>query len=95
MRKLNAGDQTPGPVSYTVIETRNDEVVTPYASEFLPGGKRVTNVLLQDACPGDPTDHVAITDDSVAIQWVLSALGRPGPAARGLKPDCTGVAVSG
>jgi triacylglycerol lipase len=96
MQQLNAGDQTPPPVSYTVIETSHDEVVTPYQSEFLPPapGGRVTNVLLQGACPADPTEHIGITDDPVAIQWVLNALGRPGPAAPDFKVDCTGAALA-
>jgi triacylglycerol lipase len=93
---LNAGDQTPAPVSYTVVETRNDEVVTPYTSEFLPGTAdgRVTNVLLQDKCPADSTDHVGIIYDPVAIQWMLNALGRPGPADPKFAPDCTGQGAS-
>jgi hypothetical protein len=33
-------------VSYTVIESANDEVVTPYTSAFL-SGPGVTNILLQ------------------------------------------------
>lgn len=92
MQKLNAGDQTPAPVTYSVIETRNDEVVTPYQSEFLPLAPdgRVTNVLLQDRCPGDATDHILIIYDSVAIQWALNALGRPGPADPRFQPDCAG-----
>jgi triacylglycerol esterase/lipase EstA (alpha/beta hydrolase family) len=94
MNQLNAGDQTPPPGTYTVIETRNDEVVTPYQSEFLAAGDRVTNILLQDKCPADPTDHVGIIYDPVAIQWMLSALGRPGPADPGFTPDCTGQSVS-
>jgi triacylglycerol lipase len=96
LKALNAGDQTPAPVSYTVVETSHDEVVTPYESEFLPGTAdgRVTNVLLQDACPSDPTDHIGITDDPVALQWMLDALGRPGPAAADFKPDCSGAAVA-
>lgn len=89
LKTLNAGDQTPAPVSYTVIETRHDEVVTPYQSEFLPlSGDRVTNVLLQDRCPADPVEHVAIPGDPVAIQWMLAALGRPGPANPAFRPDC-------
>jgi len=50
----------------------------------------VTNVLLQDKCPGDSTDHIAIPYDPVAIQWMLDAVGRPGPADAGYEPDCTG-----
>jgi triacylglycerol lipase len=95
LRRLNAGDQTPGQVSYTVIETSHDEVVMPYKSAFLPAAAgRVTNVLLQDKCPADPAEHVTITYDPVAIQWVLNALGRNGPADPGFRPDCTGLAVA-
>ena len=47
---LNAGDETPGQVSYTVVQTRYDEVVIPYTSAFLAGAN-TTNVLLQDALP--------------------------------------------
>lgn len=96
MQHLNAGDQTPAPVSYTVLETNHDEVVTPYQSEFLPttADGRVVNVLLQDKCPGDLTDHVAFPEDKVAIQWMLNAFGRPGPADPGFTPDCTGAALA-
>jgi triacylglycerol lipase len=82
---LNAGDETPGDISYTQVETRNDEVVTPYTSAFLDSG---TNVLLQDKCPADPVEHLTIVADPVALQWVESALGRPGPADPRLVPHC-------
>jgi triacylglycerol lipase len=88
LRRLNAGDQTPGPVSYTVVETRNDEVVTPYTSAFLPAGPRTTNVLLQDDCPLDAVEHLGIIYDPVALRWIENALGRAGPADRGFKPTC-------
>lgn len=97
MQHLNAGDQTPAPVTYSVIETRNDEVVTPYQSEFLPTAStqgRVRNVLLQDRCPTDATDHIGIIHDGVAIEYMLRALGRPGPVDAGHQPDCSGRSVS-
>jgi len=94
MTKLNAGDETPAPASYTVIETNLDEVVTPYQSEFLPKGDRVTNILLQDRCLTDSTEHVGIIQDAVAIQWMLGALGRPGPADPAFVPDCMGGAAA-
>ncbi|HEX4256400.1 MAG TPA: alpha/beta fold hydrolase [Streptosporangiaceae bacterium] len=73
MTTLNAGgDTVPGP-SYTVIETRNDEIVTPYTSAFLSGAK-VTNIVLQNVCPLDQTDHIGIADDTVALHLVLNAL---------------------
>src|SRR5690349_11457044 len=52
MNKLNAGGDTQSGVRYTVIESRNDEVVTPYTSAFLAGSK-VTNITLQRQCPLD------------------------------------------
>jgi triacylglycerol lipase len=92
LQHLNAGDQTPPPVNYTVIESSHDEIVTPYTSAFLPPEDgRVTNVLLQADCPADVAEHVLITDDPVAIQWVLEALSADGPADPSFKPDCTGL----
>jgi triacylglycerol lipase len=88
LTKLNAGDETPGRVSYTVVETKYDEVVTPYTSAFLADGPRTTNVLLQDKCPLDLSEHVSIQYDPAALQWVENALGRKGPARAGFKPDC-------
>ena len=90
MQTLNAGDQTPPPVDYTVIETRNDEVVTPYQSEFLPGpSDRVTNVLLQNLCPSDVTEHAGIIYDSPALQLAMNAVGRPGPADSRFRANCS------
>ena len=45
MTKLNAGGDTLSGVHYTVIESQNDEVVTPYQSAFLTGpSSQVTNI---------------------------------------------------
>jgi hypothetical protein len=49
----------------------------------------VTNVVLQDRCPEDITDHVGIIYDPIALQWTLNALGRAGPADPGLHPLCS------
>ena len=88
LRNLNAGDETPGNISYTQITTRYDEVVTPYRSAYLEPGPRTTNVTLQDRCPLDLTEHLGIIYDPAALQWVLNALGRPGPADPGFRPRC-------
>jgi triacylglycerol lipase len=82
---LNAGDETPGDVDYTVVETRYDEVVTPYTSAFLDGA---TNVLLQDKCPHDVSEHLSIMVDQTAVQWIENALARSGPADPGFTPSC-------
>jgi triacylglycerol esterase/lipase EstA (alpha/beta hydrolase family) len=88
LQQLNAGDETPGPVSYTVVETKYDEVVTPYTSAFLATGPNTTNILLQDACPAEVIDHHEIPNSQLAIRWTLQALGRPGPANPADPPSC-------
>ena len=88
MQELGAAGEAPAPVSYTMVATRYDWVVVPYTSQALVGA---TNVVLQDACPADPVEHLGIIYDPVAIQWVLNALGRPGPANPAFEPDCSGL----
>ncbi|MDX3850590.1 esterase/lipase family protein [Streptomyces sp. AK02-01A] len=74
LTRLNAGGDTVPGVRYTVIATRYDEVVTPYRSQFL-NGPDVRNVLLQDLCPVDFSEHGAIgTIDRIAFHEVANAL---------------------
>jgi hypothetical protein len=56
-----------------VIETRYDEVVTPYTSAFL-SGPAVTNIRLQDRCVLDFVGHVSIIGDPNVFQYVKNAL---------------------
>jgi triacylglycerol esterase/lipase EstA (alpha/beta hydrolase family) len=70
---LNAGGDTVASVRYTVIATKYDEVVTPYSSAFLSGAA-VTNITLQDQCPLDFADHLAVIYDPMALNDVLNAL---------------------
>jgi len=85
LTELNAGDETPGDVDYTVIQTRYDEVVTPYASAFLDGA---TNILLQDKCRADVSEHLTIVVNQNAVRWIKNALARSGPADPGFSPAC-------
>lgn len=72
--KLNSVPDTVAGVNYTVISTRYDEVVTPYRTQFL-SGPNVRNVLLQDLCAVDVSEHVAIgTVDRIAFHEVANAL---------------------
>jgi triacylglycerol esterase/lipase EstA (alpha/beta hydrolase family) len=73
LANLNASPTAAG-VKYTVIETRDDEVVTPYTNAFLPAASSVTNITLQNQCPLDATDHVEIAADPVAMADMLNAL---------------------
>ncbi|GGT41189.1 esterase/lipase family protein [Streptomyces purpureus] len=74
LTKLNAGGDTVPGVTYTVIATKYDQVVTPYRSGFLTGDN-VTNVVIQDKCALDLSEHVAIgTLDRIAYHEVANAL---------------------
>ncbi|MFJ4203375.1 esterase/lipase family protein [Streptomyces sviceus] len=74
LTKLNEGGDTVPGVKYTVLATKYDEVVTPYRSQFL-SGSGVHNVLLQDLCPLDLSEHVAIgLFDRIAFHEVANAL---------------------
>ena len=89
MKKVNAGDETPGrKTSFTQITTEFDQVVLPYTSAFL-SGRKTTNVVLQDKCPGNRTEHLGIIYDPVALQLVKNALRRQGrPANPDFQPEC-------
>ncbi len=74
LTRLNEGGDTVPGVRYTVIATKYDEVVTPYRSQFL-SGSNVRNVVLQDLCPVDLSEHLAIAlTDRVAFHEVNNAL---------------------
>ncbi len=74
LKKLNAGGDTVPGVRYTVIATKYDEVVTPWRSQYL-SGPDVRNVLLQDLCPVDLSEHVAVgLLDRITFHEVANAL---------------------
>ncbi|MFE6601467.1 esterase/lipase family protein [Streptomyces albidoflavus] len=74
LTRLNEGGDTVPGVRYTVIATRYDQVVTPYRSQYLDG-PNVRNVLVQDLCPVNISEHVAIgTIDRIAFHEVANAL---------------------
>jgi triacylglycerol esterase/lipase EstA (alpha/beta hydrolase family) len=70
---LNAGGETVPGVEYTVIQTRYDQVVTPYTSAFL-SGSNVKNILLQNQCILDLGDHLSMPYDHIVGADVLTAL---------------------
>jgi triacylglycerol esterase/lipase EstA (alpha/beta hydrolase family) len=78
LAELNA-DPTVPTVTYTVIESTDDEVVTPYTNAFLPAAPNVTNITLQQQCPLDATDHLEIAYDPVAMADLLNALDPASP----------------
>ncbi|KND43682.1 esterase/lipase family protein [Streptomyces stelliscabiei] len=74
LTKLNAGGDTVPGVTYTVLATKYDEVVTPYRSQFLDG-PNVRNIVIQDLCALDLSEHAAIgLLDRIAFHEVVNAL---------------------
>jgi triacylglycerol esterase/lipase EstA (alpha/beta hydrolase family) len=74
LAKLNAGGDTVPGVHYTVIATKYDEVATPYSSQFLSGSD-VHNVLIQNLCSLDLSEHVLMgLADRLAFHEVANAL---------------------
>jgi triacylglycerol esterase/lipase EstA (alpha/beta hydrolase family) len=87
LKSLNQAPTAPG-VKYVVIETKSDDVVTPYTNAFLPAGPNVQDITLQHQCPKDASDHVSIPYDSNALQDMINALGRDNPR---FQPECAAV----
>ena len=82
---LNKDFETLPGIDYTNIYTHMDEIVQPNlddsGSTSLAGGANVTNVAVQDVCPGHVADHLALGSyDAVAWALTLDALDNPGPA---------------
>ena len=88
LARLNAGDETPGKVSYTQITTRYDQVVVPHTSGYLAEGRRTTNLTIQDLCPTAVPEHLTIPLATPTIDIVLDALTRRGPASQDVTPRC-------
>ncbi len=76
---LNSGGETVPSVQYTVIETTDDEVVTPYTNAFLPAAPNVTDITLQNQCLLDASDHLEIAYDPIALTDMLNALDPAAP----------------
>jgi pimeloyl-ACP methyl ester carboxylesterase len=84
---LNGGAETFAGIDYTVAFTRYDEIVTPNIdartawSPLRTGDGRVSNIQMQDVCPLDVADHLAMGSyDPVAWAVALDALDHDGPA---------------
>jgi pimeloyl-ACP methyl ester carboxylesterase len=78
LNDLNAdGEAIPG-ITHTNVVTRTDVLVQPYTSGIMRDGG--TNIILQQVCPLDLSDHSALVFDPVVTQLILNALD-PGDAA--------------
>ena len=87
LTSLDRAPTVPG-VKYVVIETADEDVVTPYTNAFLPAAPNVQNITLQNQCRQDASDHLSIGYDSNALQDMVNALG---PDSPGFQPACAAV----
>lgn len=110
MNKVNGAGPALPTIHYTEIATKNDELVMPYTSGLLDA-PNVKNIVLQDVCPTDSSEHAAVAYSPVVAQLVLNALapaqarpaactivtplGTPSPPRVGLGPEPPVAASSG
>jgi hypothetical protein len=83
---LNSGVETFAGINYTVVFSRTDEVVFPNldasgSSSLHTGGGRIANIAVQDICPNDSSEHLAMGSyDAVAYALAVDAFTHPGTA---------------
>jgi Lipase (class 2) len=83
---LNSFAETFAGIDYTVVYSRMDEVVVPNgdasgSSSLHTGGGRIANIRVQDICPGDLSEHLAMGSyDPVGYALAVDAFSHPGPA---------------
>jgi triacylglycerol esterase/lipase EstA (alpha/beta hydrolase family) len=75
LNTLNAdGEAVPG-IEHTNIVTKYDELVVPYTSGIMSDGGK--NIVVQDVCPNDSSEHGLLAFDPVVTQLILNALDPP------------------
>ncbi|MBU3061949.1 alpha/beta fold hydrolase [Nocardia sp. NEAU-G5] len=80
---LNPDPRVAPRVRFTAIVTKYDEIATPYTTGLIDDAPNAHNVVVQDLCPTDYTDHLELTYDPVAVAVVRNALdpGHPQPVS--------------
>ena len=74
IRKMNRGGPAEPGVDYTMIMTRNDELVNPYKSGEMAGA---TNIVVQKQCALDQAEHLSVAFDPVVAHDIWNALEPP------------------
>jgi triacylglycerol esterase/lipase EstA (alpha/beta hydrolase family) len=91
MKKLQSDGLYEPEITYTNIMTRFDELIVPYTSGELRA-ENATNIVVQDGCSQDYSEHLAIAGSRRAAQFVLNALdpAHPQPVGCEFVPPFTG-----
>ncbi len=83
---LNSRTETFAGIYYTVIYSRTDEIVVPNlnasgSSSLHTGAGRIANIAVQQICPNDTSDHLAMGSyDAVAYALAVDAFSHEGLA---------------
>ncbi|MFE2999286.1 lipase family alpha/beta hydrolase [Nocardia sp. NPDC059246] len=80
MVELGTGPIAAPGVTYAVLATRDDTVVTPAGEASFIDEPGVVNEFVQDLCPYAHVEHGYFPQDAVARQWILSQLSSATPA---------------
>src|SRR3954452_1433863 len=86
MGALNSRAETFAGIDYTVIYSHTDEVVVPNfdasgTSSLHTGGGRIANIAVQEICPADASDHLAMGSyDPVGYALAVDARTHSGKA---------------
>lgn len=90
---LNTGGDTLPGIRYTVLTTRFDQISTPYRHSFLTAGPgaTVSNIVIQDGCFIDGSDHLSIPFSLRASDYTLRALDPATPRTIRCAPELPGI----
>ena len=92
---LNSRAETFRGVDYTVVYSRNDQVVFPNldargSSSLHTGRGRIANIAVQEACPADASEHLAMGSyDPIGYALAVDAFTHRGTARLARVPDGT------
>jgi Lipase (class 2) len=73
VRKLTTGPIAQPGISYTILASRSDVLVTPAETSFVHE-TGVRNAYVQDTCPADPVGHIGMAFDTGIARMIANAL---------------------
>ena len=73
VKKLTTGPIAQPGISYTILASRSDMLVTPTETSFVRE-TGVNNAYVQDTCPADPVGHIGMAFDTGIAQMIANAL---------------------
>lgn len=79
LKELAVDGDLDGEVTYSVISSALDDIVTPYQSQAPEGpSSRVHQIVIQDRCPDNRTPHGELSFDPTVVGWTVQSLEADG-----------------